>query len=137
MPTHPHIHFRGNCAEALTTCARIFGAPPPQMMRFGEAPDASEAAKASDRLIHGQVQLFDGTLMASDFPPGDDGKPQSGFSVMQSAPDLATGERIFDALCRGGTVIQAGGPVFFAKAFGTVRDRFGARWIITVANEAA
>ena len=104
------------------------------MMRFGEASDASEAAKASDRLIHGQVQLFDGTLMASDFPPGDAGEPQSGFSVMQSAPDLATGERIFGALAEGGTVIQPWGPVFFAKAFGMVRDRFGTRWIITVAN---
>ena len=135
MPSHPYIHFQGNCAEALTAYARIFAAPPPQMMRYGEAPDASAAAKASDRLIHGQVQLFDGTLMASDFPPGEEGESQSGFSVMQSAPDLATGEEIFNALSERGTVIQPWGPVFFASAFGMVRDRFGTRWIITVAND--
>ena len=135
MPTHPYIHFQGNCAEALAAYAEIFGAPRPQTMRFGEAPDASEAAKASDRLIHGQVQLFDGTLMASDFPPGEQGEPQSGFSVMQSAPDLATGKKIFAALSEGGTVIQPWGPVFFASAFGMARDRFGTRWIITVAKD--
>ncbi len=135
MPTHPYIHFQGNCAEALAAYAEIFGAPPPQTMRFKDAPNASEAAKSSDRLIHGEVALFDGTLMASDFPPGDAGEPQMGFSVMQTTPDLATGARIFDALCAGGAVIQPWGPVFFAKAFGMVRDRFGTRWIITVAND--
>ena len=104
-------------------------------MRFGEAPDASGAAKASDGPIHGQVQLFDDTLMASDFPPGDEGEPQIGFPVMQSVPDVATGERIFDALSEDGTVVQPWGPVCFAKAFGMVWDRFGTRWIVTVAND--
>ena len=137
MPTHPYIHFQGNCAEALAAYARIFGSPPPQTMRYGEAPDASAEAVASDRLIHGQVQIFDGTLMASDFPPGDDGEPQMGFSVMQSAPDPATGERIFEALGDGGTVIQPWGPSFFARGFGMVKDRFGTRWIITVPNDAS
>ena len=32
-------------------------------------------------------------------------------------------------------MIQPRGPVFFAKSIGMVRDRFGTRWIITVASD--
>jgi PhnB protein len=132
VPTHPYIHFQGQCAEALTAYAAIFGSDAPQMMRYADGPAASEAFKASTRVMHGQVALFDGTLMASDYPPGMEGDAQKGFSVMQSAPDLPTGTRIFAALAEGGAVIEPFAPSFFAAGFGMVQDRFGTHWIITV-----
>ena len=132
MPTLPYLHFQGNCAEALRDYARIFGSAPPQMMLYADAPGAPAAHKGQPHVIHGQVAIFDGTLMASDFPPGMEGDPQKAVSVMQSAPDMESGERIFNALCEGGAVIQPWGPSFFAKGFGMVKDRHGTHWILTV-----
>ena len=103
----------------------MFGGRDLQIMRYADGPQAPEAWKSSDRIMHGQVTLHDGTLMASDYPPGLEGDPQKGFSVMQTAPDVATGRAIFDRLSEGGTVIDAYKPTFFSPGFGMVQDKFG------------
>ena len=131
MPTMPYIHFQGQCADALTYYATAFGGTGLQMMRYADGPDAPPAWASSTRVMHGQVTIGDGTLMASDFPPGVDGDAQNGFSVMQSAPDVATGQRWFDQLAKGGAVIEAYKPTFFSPGFGMVQDRFGTHWIIS------
>ena len=137
MPTHPYIHFQGQCAEALTFYARVFNGSGLQTMRYADGPGAPDAWKASDRVMHGQVTLFDGTLMASDFPPGIDGDPQKGFSVMQTAPDVAAGQAIFDQLADGGSVIDPYRATFFSPGFGMVQDKFGTHWIISALPAAA
>lgn len=131
MPTLPYIHFQGQCAQALAFYAEVFGGTSLQMMRYAEGPQAPDAWKDSPRIMHGQVTLFDGTLMASDFPPGTEGDPQKGFSVMQTAPDKATARRIFAALAEGGAVIDDFKETFFSPGFGMVRDKFGTHWIIS------
>ena len=131
MPTLPYIHFQGQCAEALTWYAEVFGGKDVQIMHYADGPQAPDAWKSSPRVMHGQVTLYDGTLMASDYPPGVQGDPQKGFSVMQSAPDVATGRAIFDTLSDGGSVIDPYKPTFFSPGFGMVQDRFGTHWIIS------
>ncbi len=131
MPTLPYIHFQGNCAEALTFYTTVFGGTDLQMMRYADGPEAPPAWKDSPRIMHGQVTLGDGTLMASDYPPGVTGDAQSGFSVMQSAPDVATARAVFDQLAAGGTVIDPFKPTFFSPGFGMVQDPFGTHWIIS------
>ena len=127
----PYIHFQGQCAEALAFYARVFGGTGLQTMRYADGPEAPPAWKASSRIMHGQVTLFDGTFMASDFPPGVEGDAQMGFSVMQTAPDVPTGQRIFDDLAQGGVVIDPFRKTFFSPGFGMVQDKFGTHWIIS------
>jgi PhnB protein len=131
MPTMPYIHFQGQCAQALAFYTDVFGGTNLQIMRYADGPGATAEQLASDRVMHGQVTLYDGTFMASDYPPGITGDPQKGFSVMQTAPDVATGQRIFDRLADGGAVIQPYQQTFFSPGFGMVRDRFGTAWIIS------
>lgn len=131
MPTMPYLHFRGDCADALAYYAEVFGGTNLQMMRYGEGPGAPEGWAGSDRVMHGQVTLGDGTLMASDFPPGVDGDRQAAVSVMRSAPDVAAARTAFDRLAEGGRVIDAFMPTFFSPGFGMVEDRFGTHWIIS------
>ena len=131
MPTHPYIHFQGNCAEALTAYATLFGGTNLMLMRYADGPEVPRDWKDSPRIMHGQLTLGDGTLMASDFPPGLEGDPQKGFSVMQTAPDVATGRTWFDTLAQGGTVIDPYRQTFFSPGFGMVLDHFGTHWIIS------
>jgi len=128
MPTHAYIHFQGTCAEALAAYAEIFGATGLQLMHYGQAPGAEPPAGA--RVMHGQITIGDGTLMASDFPEGFAGDAQKAVSIMQTAPDVVTGQVWVDRLLEGGALIQAYAPTFFAKGFGMVRDRFGTHWMI-------
>lgn len=131
MPTMPYLHFQGQCRDALTFYAQVFGGTGLQMMRYADGPQAADDWKASDRIMHGQVTILDGTLMASDYPPGVEGDRQTGFSVMQSAPDVATARVIFDQLASGGAIIDAFEETFFSPGFGMVKDKFGTHWIIS------
>jgi PhnB protein len=131
VPTMPYIHFPGTCAEALAFYADVFGATGLQTMRYAEGPGAPADWATSDRIMHGQISIDDGTLMASDMPPGMPDGVQQGVSIMQTAPDFATGQRRFDRLAEGGTVTNPFGPTFFSPGFGMVTDRFGTSWIIS------
>jgi len=139
MPTMPYIHFQGQCADALAFYAKVFDGTNLQTMRYADGPEASADWKASNRIMHGQVTLGDGTLMASDYPPGTTGDPQKGFSVMQTAADVPAAKAIFDQLADGGAVINAFAPTFFSPGFGMVQDKFGTHWIISAmpASESA
>ena len=130
MPTHPYLHFQGQCAEALAFYATALGGTGLALMRYADMEGAPEDWKGSDRVMHGQVTIGTGTLMASDFPPGTEGDPQKAVSVMQTFPSPEEARAAFDRLSRGGAVIQGFGPTFFSPGFGMVKDRFGTHWIL-------
>lgn len=134
MPLHPYIHFQGDCARALAWYAQVFDAPPPQLMRYSEVPGAGQT---SERIIHGQVQVAGGVLMASDFPEGVEGDRQKAVTITAILPDVATARRCHDALLDGGDPIQPFGPSFFSEGFGMLRDRFGTHWILMVEQPKA
>ena len=129
MPTLPYLHFQGQCAAALAFHAQVFGGTNLQTLPYAEGPQAPPAWKSSPRIRHGQITIGDGTLMASDFPPGMAGDAQKGFSVMQTAPDVASARAIFEQLADVGAVIDACKPTFFSPGFGMVQDKFAAHWI--------
>lgn len=134
MPTLPYIHFQGQCAQALAFYAQVFGGTV-QTMPYAAGPDAPAAWRDSPRIMHGQVTIYDGTLMASDYPPGVAGEAQAGFSVMQSAPNVTEARRVFEALAEAGSIIDSFKPTFFSPGFGMVKDRFGTHWIISAQQE--
>lgn len=125
----PYLHFQGTCAEAMAFYAEVFGAGPPQMMRYSDAP-AGTGAKPSERIMHSQLDMPGGPLMASDFPEGVAGDPQKAVSVMYAAADAEAARRVFDRIGEGGDVAIPFGPTFFSAGFGMVRDRFGTHWIV-------
>ncbi len=125
----PYIHFRGNCAEAMNFYAEIFGTETPVIMRYRDAP-ASEEVPPSDRVMHAEIVLGNGKLMASDFPEGMPGDPQQAVSIMHPVSDPEAGQRLFDRFAEGGKIIMPFGPTFWSRGFGMVRDRFGTHWMI-------
>ncbi|MFN4100910.1 MAG: VOC family protein [Pararhodobacter sp.] len=131
MPLHPYIHFQGQCAEALSFYAQVFGAPEPKMVTYAEAP-GMPAGTGGGRIVHGQLEIAGGVLMASDFPPGLEGDPQQGFSVTATLPGPAEAQARFEALAEGAEVLQPFGPSFVSEGFGMLKDRFGTHWIIMV-----
>jgi PhnB protein len=126
----PYLHFRGTCRDAMTFYADVFGAGEPIFMRYSDAPPGA-APSASDRIMHSQIDLPDGLLMASDFPEGIAGDSQAAVSVMTVATDLPEAERLFARLSEGGEAGIPFGPTFFSPGFGMVRDRFGTHWIVS------
>ena len=128
MALIPYIHFGGNCEEAMTFYAGVFGATDLRIMRYADGPDDMPMPR-SDRVMHSQFSSDGATLMASDFPEGP-GEPQAGMSVTCTAETVAEARARFDALSEGGAIIMPFGPTFWSKGFGMFKDRFGTHWII-------
>lgn len=130
MSFDPYIHFQGNCRAALSAYQAIFGGDL-SIMTYAEAPDAPDAMKGSDLVMHATLALGGRSLMASDFPPGMAGDPQAGVSISHEAAGVAEGRAIFDRLSEGGTVLMDFGPTFWSDGFGMLKDRFGTHWMIS------
>ena len=130
MATHPYLHFQGQAAEALAFYAEVLSGTDLRTILYEDGPEVPEMFRGSNRVMHGQVRIGDGLLMASDFPPGW-GEAQKAVSVMQTFADVPSARAAYDRFLDGGDAIQEFGPSFFSPGFGMVRDRFGTHWIVS------
>lgn len=133
MTFTPYLHFSGNCAEAMAFYRDVFQGGDIMMMRYSESPEAPEAFKTSDRVMHAQFNVPGGMLMASDFPPGM-GEPQQAVSVMHISPTVAEAQGLYDRLADGGSPVMPFGPTFWSPGFGMLKDRFGTHWMLTTSQ---
>jgi PhnB protein len=135
MQTGPHLHFKGNCSEALKLYADTFGGKIEFSMTYGEAPGAEKAPpELRNQIIHARLNLGNQQfVLGMDASPEHYQVPQ-GFNVMAEVEKPADAERIFNILAQKGTITMPFGETFWAQRFGMVTDRFGIPWMINCAK---
>jgi PhnB protein len=137
MAFRPYLFFGGNCRQAFTRYKEIFGGEL-TLLTMKDVPGEPPPADQADMIIHAALTLGgDDFLMASDDPTTSSFGPVQGMMVSYDAADVATANRVFDALADGGKVTQAVQPTFFSEAFGMCVDRFGTPWMISAADPNA
>jgi PhnB protein len=134
MSFAPYLTFDGNCREAMTFYADIFGAANVQFMTWADAPEGSRPPGDGDKIMHSLFMLNGHPLMGADAPPGWF-KPQTGVSVFHGTTTKAEAERVFARLSEGATVQMPMAATFWTDAFGMLTDRFGTSWMVTHATE--
>ena len=134
MSFAPYIGFSGQARQAMTEYARIFGATDLQIMGFADAPEGQRPPGAEDLVMHAQFSAGPGApMMGCDIPQGFGEGGMGGSSVFHAAADAARATEVFNGLAEGGHVTMMLAPTFWSPAFGMVTDRFGTRWMISVA----
>ena len=137
MSFAPHIGFTGQAREAMTAYARIFGATDLQIMSFAEAPEDQRPPGAENLVMHAQFSAGPGApMMGCDIPQGFGAGGMGGSSVFHAARDAKRAAEVFDALSDGGNVTMMLAPTFWSAAFGMLVDRWGTRWMVSVAPAA-
>lgn len=132
-----YLFFDGNCEEAFRYYEKHLGGKIEAMLPHEGTPAEEHVpAEWRKKIMHACLTVGDAMLMASDAPPAHSEKPQ-GFKVAIQIDDAEEGERIFNALADGGTVVMPYEETFWAKRFGMVTDRFGVPWMVNCAPEAA
>ena len=108
------LEFDGRCRVAFGFCARTLGGEIKTMNALGETKDVA-------------------------LPPGrgrpDESRPPQGFNVALHVRDKAAAQRVFEALADGGSVATPSSEAAWSSAFGMLRDRFGAPWLILSMDE--
>jgi len=140
MSFYSYLFFSGNCREAMTRYQEIFGGTL-DMMGMDDAPaeeqNTPEAQAMAGLVMHAALVLPDGgMLMASDDPSGT-GAPKVGVSIYFGTEDAAQAAEVFNALADGGEVTMPLEQTFWSPLFGTVNDRFGTAWMVSVDEPGA
>ena len=140
MKIHAYLNFPGTCEQAMTHYAKVLGGQVVAMLPYAGSPMAEEEECAfpdgyDGKIMHACVMVGDQILMASDAPTDRFERPQ-GFAVSLLVDTPAEGERIFNALAEGGSVLMPYQPTFWASGFGMVTDRFGTPWMINCEQAA-
>ena len=133
----PYLFFNGDCETAIEFYRAQLGAKVVLMMRFSDSPEPLPPGMVPEgyenKIMHATLEIGGSTVMASDGPTGDKAG-FSGFSLSFSAKDETEADRIFAALSEGGEVGMPMSPTFWSPKFGTVFDRFGVSWMVSVAT---
>jgi PhnB protein len=140
MQVQPYVFFNGRCEEALTFYREQLGAEVLFQMRFKDAPPSNEHAIApgtEDKIMHATLRIGTTELMASDGDCKGQAAAYAGFSLSLTADDATSGEKLFNALADGGTIVMPWQATFWSKGFGMVADRFGVHWMVTIPQEAS
>lgn len=131
MAVDVYINFNGNCREAVTFYAEVFGAEPPHIMSFGDTPPDPAfplPEEAKDLVMHARLNINGSTVMFSDVFPGMPFIVGNNISLSIVTKDIDEVKSLFDKLKEGGKVGMELQETFWSKCYGSVIDQFGIEW---------
>jgi len=134
MNINAYLNFDGRCAAAIKFYEEALGAKVLFKQTWGESPMAKDMPpQMQGHIMHATLAIGEGTLMCADSPPEQYKKP-AGIALSVHAKDKAEGERIFNALAKGGTVTMPYSETFWSPGFGMCTDSFGIPWMVNAAG---
>lgn len=134
MKIRPYLSFNGQCEEAFSSYARVFGAKPPVIFRYGDSPMAGQVGPEwAGKVMHVGLQVGDQMLLGCDAPPPHFQTAQ-GLRICLDCQDAAEAERVYAALSEGGQIGMPLQETFWAHRFAMLQDRFGTPWMINVSK---
>jgi PhnB protein len=133
MALRPNLAFSGNAENALDLYRSALGGEV-EITRFAGTPaEAHAPGKNTDKVLYATLRSPFGEVNVMDVPDGRSAEPGSNFSIAVDVDDETRAAGIFDALGAGGEVMMPFGATFFAQKFGMLTDKFGVRWMVSVA----
>ena len=134
MKISPYVSFSGNCAEAVEFYEKAFNVKA-EIMRYKEVPADNEykTTESTENLImHAQIEICGEIIMFCDMPPEYPAKTGDNIGIMAEFDNKETAKKAFDALKAGGEVSMELQETFWSKCFGSLTDKFGINWHISI-----
>lgn len=134
MRISPYVSFGGNCEEAIRFYEKAFNVTA-EIMRYKDAPPENgyETPAGNENLVmHAQFELKGEIIMFCDTPPEYPVKVGENIAIMVEFDDTETAKAAFDALKEGGEVGMELQETFWSKCFGSLTDKFGINWNISI-----
>ena len=134
MRISPYIVFNKNCNEAVSFYEKVFNVKA-DIMRYNEAPpdDGYEVQEGTENLIlHAQFGLGTEMIMLCDAPPENPFIAGNNIAIMAEFDSAEAAKNAFDELKEGGEVIMELQKTFWSDSFGSLIDKFGIIWNISI-----
>ena len=127
---NPYLSFNGNCREAMTFYKEALDGEL-NIQTFGDSP-MEVKPEDKDRVMHATLTFGDAVLMASDGMPDYEVVFGNSVHLSITALNVEDGERTFNNLSAGGTVVMPWKKTFWGAMFGMCTDKFGINWMVDV-----
>jgi len=128
-----YLCFGGNCADAMKFYDKAFGTKH-EACHYKDAPPCDEmplTRETENYVMHGAIKLDEGQeLFFCDVPNA--AAFNSAINVSLAFDTEARAKAVFKALAVGGKITQPIGKVFWSACYGSVTDKFGVNWMVTV-----
>lgn len=138
MAVDVYLYFNGNCREAVTYYAEVFGTEQPKIMTYGDTPPNPEyplPEEAKNLVMHSRLNINDSNIMFSDMFPGSPFIQGNNIGLAYVSKDLDHITSCFNKLKDGGTVKMELQETFWSKCYGNLQDKFGIEWQFSHENE--
>jgi len=137
MQMRPNLNFAGNAADVLDHYQAALGGEL-EIVRFAGSPAAEFVPPDwHDKVLYGKLRTRFGEVDVMDAPPGRESQVGGNVAIAIDEDDDERATRIFAKLAEGGNVLMPFEETFFARKFGMTNDKYGVRWMVSVAPVAA
>ena len=137
MKITPYLNFNGNCAEAIKFYEAAFGVKA-QVLKYSDAPPSEGYQPPSGTenfVLHACLtNREDYTVFMADVPPDMPLNFGNGMSISVELDSIDSVKSAFNTLKEGGTVTMELQQTFWSKYFGSLQDKFGVNWMISVSE---
>ena len=134
MKISPYVSFSGNCEEAVRFYEKAFNVKA-EVMRYKDAPtdNGYQVQEGTENLVmHAQFTLGGGMVMLCDTPPEYPVQIGNNIGIMVEFNNADTAKAAFEVLREGGKVDMEMQETFWSKCFGSLTDKFGITWNISI-----
>jgi PhnB protein len=133
MQLEPYLFFHGRCEEALNFYKDCLRGEIVGINRFAGSPMESQVDPSfKDKVMHASFVAGDVKFMASDGQPGPEADGDDDIALSLATNDAGEGARVFAALAEDGKVSMPLEEAFWVGKFGSLTDRFGVQWMVSV-----
>ncbi|KNZ41636.1 VOC family protein [Acetobacterium bakii] len=131
MKILPYILFNGNCREAVSFYAEVFGSPNADVITNKEIVSNAESEIEKDDkqfVMHSKRIINEANVMFSDLVPGMAFIEGNNVTLIIISDEMEEIKDVYFKLKEGGTVDKELQKTFWSKAYCSMRDRFGIGW---------
>ncbi len=131
MAVETHLHFNGNCREAINFYTEVFDLEKPSIMTYEEAPPEVHTSLTEEMkklVMYANLNIFGSDVMFSDATPDKPVTQGDNIVLSVGINNIEEISSIFNQLKEGGTVLMDLQETFFAKYYGLLIDKFGIPW---------
>jgi len=128
----PSIRFPGNCDEAITYYKEVLGAEVKTIIHNGNDPSDPNMDKSllPNFVTYSEVLLFGTPVLMTDGAEKKMSCDNFSFTLSLNTEEEVTD--LFNKLADGGEIVEALSTEFGAYLMGSVNDRFGISWAVSV-----
>lgn len=131
MAIDVHLHFNGNCRDAVRFYTKVFSLEEPKFMTYEEAPQQANMTLNENNkklIMYTSLKIYGSNVMFSDVTSDMPVTLGDNIVLNVGIDNFEEIALLFNKLKEGGTVLMDLQETFFAKSYGLLIDKFGIPW---------